>query len=550
MMILAYIMKVNISVLFYLSTCHKHVYIRLGGKAMTPLLVVVIAIVTAIVGIILGYILRRVLSEGKLKNAEMLSKDIVEKAEKEAITKQKESIVEAKEQIQKMKEKMHGEIEKEQKERKSEWQQTEKRLHSKEESIDKKQQNLEKKEEKIHHKEQEVSRLEESAKVIYENQMEKLQEVSNMTSDEAKEFLLENVEQEIRQETAVLIRDMKEKAKEEADKEAKEIVVRAIQKCATDHVAEATVYVVSLPNDEMKGRIIGREGRNIRALETVTGIDLIIDDTPEAVILSGFDPVRREIARITLEKLITDGRIHPGRIEEMYEKAKTEVEKEIREAGEQAVLETGITRIHPELIKLIGRLKYRTSYGQNILKHSLEVAHLSATMAFELGADPNIARRAGLLHDIGKAVDHEVEGTHVEIGVNLLQKYKETPTIIHAVEAHHGDVEPETMEAVIVQIADSLSAARPGARRETLESYIKRLQKLEEIADGFEGVDKSFAIQAGREVRIMVKPDKIDDLETINLTRAIVKEIESEMDYPGQIKVMVIRETRSVDYAK
>ena len=517
---------------------------------MTPLFALLIAIIIFAIGIIFGYIARRVLSEGKLKNAEMLSKDIIEKAEKEAITKQKEAIIEAKEQIQKMREKMYGEIEKEQRERKIEWQQTEKRLHNKEESIDKKQQNLEKKEDKIQHKEQEVCQLKESAKKVYEKQMAKLQEVSNMTSYEAKEFLLKNIEQEIRQETAVLIRDIKNKAKEEADKEAKEIIVRAIQKCATDYVSESTVYVVSLPNDEMKGRIIGREGRNIRAIETITGIDLIIDDTPEAVILSGFDPVRREIARITLEKLITDGRIHPGRIEEMYEKAKTEVEKEIKEVGEQAILETGITHISPELIKLIGRLKYRTSYGQNILKHSLEVAHLSATMAFELGFDPNIARRAGLLHDIGKAVDHEVEGTHVEIGVNLLKKYKEAPMIIHAVEAHHDDIEPKTMEAAIVQIADSLSAARPGARRETLESYIKRLQKLEEIADGFEGVDKSFAIQAGREVRIMVKPDKIDDLEAINLTSAIAKEIESEMDYPGQIKIMVIRETRSVDYAK
>lgn len=543
-------MKIKYKCAFYLSTCHKHVYSRLGGDAMTSLFISIIAISIAIIGIVLGYILRRVLSEGKLKNAKILSRDIIEKAEKEAITKQKETIIEAKEQIQKMKEKMHNEIEKEQKERKYECQQAEKRLHNKEENIDRKQQNLEKKEDKIHRKEKEVYRLEESIKAVYEEQMIKLQEVSNMTSYEAKEFLLKNVEQEIRQETAILVKNIKDKAKEEADKEAKEIVVRAIQKCATDHVAEATVYVVSLPNDEMKGRIIGREGRNIRTLETLTGIDLIIDDTPEAVILSGFDPVRREIARITLEKLITDGRIHPGRIEEMYEKAKTEVEKEIKEAGEQAVLETGITHIHPELIKLIGRLKYRTSYGQNILKHSLEVAHLSAVMAFELDADPNIARRAGLLHDIGKAVDHEVEGTHIEIGVNLLQKYKETSMIIHSVEAHHDDIEPDTMEAIIVQIADSLSAARPGARRETLESYIKRLQKLEEIADGFEGVDKSFAIQAGREVRVMVKPDKIDDLETINLTRAIAKEIESEMDYPGQIKVMVIRETRSVDYAK
>ena len=512
--------------------------------------IIPIVAVTVILGVVIGYIFRKAQAEGKLNNASLKAREIVEQAQKEAITKQKEAVIEAKEQIQKMKEKMHEEITKEERDRKSEWGQVEKRLHVKEDMLDKKQMNLDAKEEAIHQQEEMVEELTEKTKSIYDEQLAKLQEISGITTEKAKEYLLNNVEQEIRQETAVLIREIREKAKEEADKEAKEIVVRAIQRCATDHVAEATVYVVNLPNDEMKGRIIGREGRNIRTIETLTGVDLIIDDTPEAVILSGFDPVRREIARITLEKLITDGRIHPGRIEETYEKAKLQVEKEIKEAGDQALLEVGISRIHPELIKLIGRLKYRTSYGQNILKHSLEVAHLASNLAHDLGADPDLARRAGLLHDIGKGIDHEVEGTHVEIGVGLLKKYKESPAVIHAVEAHHEDVEPETMEAVIVQIADSLSAARPGARRETLESYIKRLQKLEEIADRYDAVEKSFAIQAGREVRIMVKPDAVDDLEAINLTRNIAKEIESEMDYPGQIKVMVIRETRTVEYAK
>ncbi len=517
---------------------------------MDFILPILIAVATIIIGFIIGYILRRNIAEGKLNNATLKANEIIDLAKKEALTKQKEAIVEAKEQIQKMKEKMHEEITKEQRDRKSEWGQVEKRLHDKEDMLDKKQNTLDTREETIHKQEEITVGLADKTKKLHDEQLNKLQEISGVTVEKAKEYLLNNVEQEIRGETAFLIREIKEKAKEEADKEAKEIVMRAIQRCATDHVAEATVYVVSLPNDEMKGRIIGREGRNIRTIETLTGVDLIIDDTPEAVVLSGFDPVRREIARITLEKLITDGRIHPGRIEETYEKAKLEVEKEIKEAGEQALLEVGISRIHPELVKLIGRLKYRTSYGQNILKHSLEVAHLSANLAYDLGADPDIARRAGLLHDIGKGVDHEIEGTHVEIGVNLLHKYKENNSVIHAVEAHHEDVEAQTMEAAIIQIADALSAARPGARRETLESYIKRLQKLEEIADGFDGVEKSYAIQAGREVRIMVKPEAIDDLEAINLTRSIVKEIESEMDYPGQIKVMVIRETRSIEYAK
>ena len=509
-----------------------------------------IAAAAVVLGFLVGYLIRRATAEGKLNNATERAKEIVEVAEREAISKHKEAIIEAKEQIQKMKEKMHEEITKEERDRKSEWGQTEKRLRVKEDMLDKKQLSLDSKEEEIRRQEEEAEALAREARQLQEEALAKLQEISGISTEKAKEYLLSNVEQEIREETAMLIRDLRDKAKEEADKEAKEIVVRAIQRCATDHVAEATVYVVSLPNDEMKGRIIGREGRNIRTIETLTGVDLIIDDTPEAVVLSGFDPVRREIARITLEKLITDGRIHPGRIEETYEKAKLEVDKAIKEAGEHALLEVGISRIHPELVKLIGRLKYRTSYGQNILKHSIEVAHLAANLAYDLGADPDIARRAGLLHDIGKGLDHELEGTHIEIGVKLLQKYKENPAVIHAVEAHHEDVEASTMEAMIIQIADSLSAARPGARKETLDSYIKRLQKLEEIADSFEGVEKSYAIQAGREVRIMVKPDAVDDLETINLTRNIVKEIEAEMDYPGQIKVMVIRETRTVDYAK
>lgn len=517
---------------------------------MNTIIVLAIIVLTFVLGIFGGYIIRKIQIEGKLNNTNIKAKEIVKIAEKEAITKQKEAIIEAKEQIQKMKEKMHEDIIKEERDRKSEWGQVEKRLHIKEDILDKKQMNLDKKEESLYQQENQIKEMVKKTKDIHDEQLEKLQSISGISVEKAKEYLLNNVEQEIRQETALLIKDIKDKAKEEADKDAKEIVLRAIQRCNTDHVAEATVYVVNLPNDEMKGRIIGREGRNIRAIETLTGVDLIIDDTPEAVVLSGFDPVRREIARITLEKLITDGRIHPGRIEETYEKAKIEVEKEIKEAGEQALLEVGISRIHPELIKLIGRLKYRTSYGQNILKHSLEVAHLAANLAFDLGADSDIARRAGFLHDIGKGVDHEIEGTHVEIGVNLLQKYKESKAVIHCVEAHHEDVEAKTMEAAIVQIADSLSAARPGARRETLDSYIKRLQKLEEIADGFEGVEKSFAIQAGREIRIMVKPDSVDDLEVINLTRSIAKEIELEMDYPGQIKVMVIRETRAIEYAK
>lgn len=420
----------------------------------------------------------------------------------------------------------------------------------KEESLDKKSENLEQKDDKLSKMIKDVEDKQLEIKGVYEKEVQRLEEVSGLSCEEAKGIILNKVEKELTHETAVMIRDIESRAKDTADKKAREIIAYSIQKCAADHVAETTVTVVSLPNDEMKGRIIGREGRNIRTLETLTGIDLIIDDTPEAVILSGFDPIRREVARIALEKLIVDGRIHPARIEEMVEKAKKEVENIIKEEGEQATFETGVHGLHPELIKLLGRLKYRTSYGQNMLKHSMEVAWLSGIMAAELGVDVKIAKRAGLLHDIGKAVDHEVEGTHVEIGMELLRKYKESKEVIHAMSTHHGDYEPNSVEAVLITAADAISAARPGARRETLESYIKRLEKLEEIANAYEGIEKSFAIQAGREIRILVKPESYNDDETVLLAREITKKIESELEYPGQIKVNVIRETRAIEYAK
>ncbi len=420
----------------------------------------------------------------------------------------------------------------------------------KEETLDRKVDSNEKKEEALNRKELEIEATRTQLKEVYSRQLNELERISGMTSGEARQILLSDIEKEIQHEAAIMIKDIENKAKEAGEKRAREIISLAIQRCAADHVAEATVAVIPLPSDEMKGRIIGREGRNIRAFETLTGIDLIIDDTPEAVILSGFDPIRREVARIALEKLIIDGRIHPARIEEMVEKAQKEVNGQIREAGEQATFDTGVHGLHPELITLLGRLKFRTSYGQNVLKHSIEVSYLAGLMASELGVDVQTAKRAGLLHDIGKSVDHEVEGPHVTIGVDLAKKYRESQEVVHAIASHHGDEEPNTIIAVLVQAADAVSAARPGARRETLESYIKRLEKLEEIASSFEGVEKSFAIQAGREVRIMVKPDKVDDLGTIRLVREIAKKIEKELDYPGQIKVVIIRETRVVEYAK
>ena len=500
----------------------------------------------ALIGIAIGYVYRKNVAEAKIAKAEDAVRTMLDEAQKKAEEIRKEKELEAKEEIYKLR----TEAEKENRDRRNELQRTERRLFQREESLDKKIEAVEAREQALNQRSAKVDQREADAEVLVAQQELELERISGLTADSAKEMLLQRVEEEAKHDAAILLRDIEQKTKEEADRKARNIVTLAIQRCAADHVAEATVSVVPLPNDEMKGRIIGREGRNIRALETATGVDLIIDDTPEAVILSAFDPVRREIARIALEKLIMDGRIHPARIEEMVEKAKKEVSNQIREAGEAAVLEVGVHGLHHELIRYLGRMKYRTSYGQNVLNHSIEVAHLAGIMAAEVGANVALATRAGLLHDIGKSIDHEVEGSHVEIGADLAKKYRENNQVIHCIMAHHNDVEPQTLEAVLVQAADAISAARPGARRETLETYIKRLEKLEEIANSFDGVDNSYAIQAGREVRIIVKPDKVSDADTVLLAKDIAKRIENEMEYPGQIKVNVIRETRTMELAK
>lgn len=498
------------------------------------------------VGLAVGYAYRKNIAEKKIGRAEETVVKLIEDAQKKAEAIRKETILEAKEEVHRLR----NEFDKETKERRNEQAKLERRLLQREETLDKKNDAAEQKEQQLERKMKEVSKTKEEISRLRDQQIEQLERIADLTSEQAKGLLLEKVESEARHDVAVMLRDIETKAKDEAEKKARNILSLAIQRCAADHVAEATISVVALPNDEMKGRIIGREGRNIRALETATGIDLIIDDTPEAVILSGFDPVRREVARVALEKLIIDGRIHPARIEEMVNKAKKEVDNQIREAGEAAVFDVGIHSLHPELVKLLGRLRYRTSYGQNVLKHSLEVAHLASIMAEEIGANAKLAKRAGLLHDIGKAVDHEMEGSHAQLGADLAAKYKENADVVNAIAAHHQDVEAKTVEAVLVQAADAVSAARPGARRESLDNYVKRLEALEEIANSFSGVEKSYAVQAGREVRIIVKPEDVDEVGTTLMARDIVKKIEKDLDYPGQIKVNVIRETRAVDYAK
>lgn len=506
----------------------------------------IVIILSLAVGITAGYYGRRLIAENRIRGAEEEAARIAEEATKEAEAKKKEILLEAKEEIHRNRQ----EAEKDIRERRRELDRIERRILQKEEVLDRKNDLIEKKEHNLHDKEREIEKTQNDLQLVLTQQLKELERLSGLTTEQAKDILLSNVENQIRQETALMIKNIEAETKEEADKRAKNIISLAIQKCAADVVSETTVSVVALPNDEMKGRIIGREGRNIRTFETLTGVDLIIDDTPEAVILSSFDPIRREVARVALENLISDGRIHPARIEEMVEKAQKEIEQEIRDTGEQAAFEVGVHGLHPELIKLLGRLKYRTSYGQNVLRHSIEVSHLAGIMAAELEVDIMLAKRAGLLHDIGKAVDHEVSGPHIEIGVDLAKKYREGKEIIHAIAAHHGDVEPQSIEAVLVQAADAVSASRPGARRETVEAYIKRLEKLENLADSFDGVDRSFAIQAGREVRIIVKPEEIDDLQAIKMARDIANRVEKDLDYPGQIKVVVIRETRSVEYAK
>ena len=513
-------------------------------------IVIAVAVVLIVVAAVISHFLTvsnlKNNAESKIGNAEARAREIIDDAVKTAEAKKKESLLEIKEESIKNK----NELEKETKERRSELQRYEKRVLSKEEALDKKSEAIERREAGFTAKEEELRQREAKVEELSQQRVQELERISGLTSEQAKEYLLKTVEEDVKHDTAKMIKELEAQAKEEADKKAKEYVVTAIQRCAADHVAETTISVVQLPSDEMKGRIIGREGRNIRTLETLTGVELIIDDTPEAVVLSGFDPIRREVARIALEKLIVDGRIHPARIEEMVEKAQKEVDTMIREEGEAAALEVGVHGIHPELIKLLGRMKFRTSYGQNALKHSIEVAQLSGLLAGEIGLDVRLAKRAGLLHDIGKSIDHDVEGSHIQIGVDLCRKYKESPTVINAVEAHHGDVEPETLIACVVQAADTISAARPGARRETLETYTNRLKQLEDITNQFKGVDKSFAIQAGREIRVMVVPEQVSDADMVLLARDIAKQIEFELEYPGQIKVNVIRESRVTDYAK